>query len=49
MTFIAEDIMINTLLEKIQTKYTLQEIDTADMSALKANGMKFSIQAYNAE
>ena len=41
--------MIHTLLEVIQKKYTLQAMDAGEMSALKANGMKFSVQAYKAE
>lgn len=41
--------MIKKLLEVINEKYTLNQIDVGDMAVLKANGMTFSIQAYRAE
>jgi len=41
--------MIKKLLESIHEKYELTEISVGDMATLKANGMKFSIQAYHAE
>lgn len=41
--------MINQLLEIIQAKYPLREIEAGDMKSLKANGMTFSIQAYKAK
>lgn len=41
--------MTNQLLEMIQTKYPLTELETGDMKTLKANGMTFSIQAYHAQ
>ncbi len=41
--------MINKILEIISQKYTLKEIDVKDMAALKANGMKFSVKAYEAQ
>ena len=40
--------MTDQLLEMIQRKYPLSEIDMGDMKRLKANGMNFSIQAYQA-
>ena len=41
--------MIKKLLESIHEKYELTEIPVGDMATLKANGMKFSIQAYHAK
>ncbi|MBQ2755754.1 MAG: hypothetical protein IJF27_03690 [Oscillospiraceae bacterium] len=40
--------MTDKLLEMIADRYPLTEIDAGDMSALKANGMKFSVKAYKA-
>jgi len=41
--------MIKKLLEAINEKYTLRQMDVGEMETLKANGMTFSIQAYHAE
>ncbi len=41
--------MTNTLLEKIGQKFPLTELDVGDFSTLKANGMKFTVRAYNAQ
>lgn len=41
--------MIEQLLEMINEKYPLSEMEVGDMNVLKANGMKFTIQAYKAE
>ena len=41
--------MIDKLLEVIEKKYPLSELDIKEFSSLKAGGMKFSIQAYHAE
>ena len=41
--------MTTTLLSIINDRFPLTEVDAGDMKALKANGMKFSIQAYKAE
>ena len=41
--------MIEKLLKAIESKYPLTGQDTGDFAKLKANGMKFSIQAYKAE
>ena len=40
--------MTDQLLEMIQRKYPLSEISVGDMKRIKANGMNFSIQAYEA-
>ena len=42
-------IMIKKLLDSINEKYALKQLDVGDMAVLKANGMTFSIQAYHAE
>ncbi len=41
--------MTNKLLELIKTRFPLTELSVGEFSNLKANGMKFTIQAYNAE
>lgn len=41
--------MIERLLGIIKEKYTLCEIDAGEFSVLKANGMKFTVEAYRAE
>lgn len=41
--------MTESLLSMIKEKYPLCEIDTGEFSALKANGMKFTVKAYRAE
>lgn len=41
--------MTDKLLEIINSKYPLEEKDTGDMAALKANGMKFSVKAFEAK
>lgn len=41
--------MIDKLLKAIEKQYPLTEVDAGDYKNLKANGMKFSIQAYTAE
>ncbi len=41
--------MTNQLLKILSGKYKLKEIEVKEMTSLKANGMKFSIQAYKAE
>ena len=41
--------MIDKLLKTIEKQYPLTETDAGDYKNLKANGMKFSIQAYTAE
>ena len=41
--------MINKLLYEIEQKYPLTEQDAGDYAKLKANGMKFSVQAYKAQ
>ena len=41
--------MINKLLYAVERNYPLIEQDPGDYARLKANGMKFSIQAYKAE
>lgn len=40
--------MIKNLLSKINAKYPLSPINVGEFSSLKANGMKFSIEAYKA-
>ena len=40
--------MTDKLLKMIADRYPITEIDAGDMSALKANGMKFSVKAYKA-
>ena len=40
--------MTDQLLEMIQRKYPLSEISVGNMKRIKANGMNFSIQAYEA-
>jgi len=41
--------MIEKLLKAIENKFPMEAQDACDYSALKANGMKFSVQAYKAE
>ena len=41
--------MIERLLGIIKEKYTLCEIDAGEFSTIKANGMKFTVEAYRAE
>ncbi|MBQ4283656.1 MAG: hypothetical protein IJB96_07010 [Lachnospira sp.] len=41
--------MTNKLLTAIKNKYPVTELDIGDMKTLKANGMTFTINAYNAE
>lgn len=41
--------MIHQLLEILNTKYQLEQIDIGEMKRLKANGMTFSIEAYKAK
>ncbi len=40
--------MTEKLLNILEKEYPLEEIDVGDMSTLKANGMTFSVKAYNA-
>ena len=41
--------MTNKLLEMINSKYPITQVEVGDKKNLKANGMKFSIQAYKAK
>ena len=41
--------MIERLLDIIKEKYTLCELDVGEFFMLKANGMKFTVEAYYAE
>ena len=41
--------MIEKLLKAIETRFPLTEADAGDFKKLKANGMKFSIRAFQAE
>ncbi len=41
--------MTDALLNRINAKYPLQEMDTGEFAVLKANGMKFTVKAYHAE
>ena len=41
--------MVERLLKAIESKYPLTSQDTGDFTKLRANGMKFSIKAYQAE
>ncbi len=41
--------MTDRLLAIIQSKYALTELDVGDFATLKANGMKFTVNAYKAE
>ena len=41
--------MTNTLLERIKSKYPLRALDVGDMKTLKASGMTFTVEAYDAQ
>ena len=41
--------MTNRILSVIKSKYPLTELDVGELASLKANGMKFTVSAYNAE
>ena len=41
--------MVNKLLDAIEKNYPLTEQDVGDFRQLKANGMKFSIRAFQAD
>ncbi len=41
--------MTNKLLNIIKSKYPLTELDVGGFATLKANGMKFTVEAYKAE
>jgi len=41
--------MTDKLLTLLKEKYPVQELDAGEFSALKANGMKFTVKAYRAE
>ena len=41
--------MTNQLLNVIRSRYPLAEIDVSSMHTLKANGMKFTVEAYHAK
>lgn len=41
--------MINKLIKKLTDKYELTEINAGEFASLKANGMTFSVRAYEAE
>ena len=41
--------MTDVLLSRIAARYTLSALDAGEFATLKANGMKFTVQAYHAE
>ncbi len=41
--------MTNRLLDMVKAKYSLTRLDTGEFATLKANGMRFSVEAYHAE
>ena len=41
--------MINKLLQQIRQRYTIIPVETGNMAAFKAKGMKFTVEAYQAE
>ena len=41
--------MTSKLLNIIKSKYPITELDVGEFATLKAHGMKFTVEAYNAE
>ena len=41
--------MTDKLLDILQSKYVIKELNVGEFATLKANGMKFKIRAYHAE
>lgn len=41
--------MLNQMLEDIKTKYLVTELEVGEFAKLKANGMNFTVQAFQAE
>lgn len=41
--------MTDKLLDILQSKYAIKELDVGEFATLKANGMKFTVKAYHAE